>query len=643
MAGAIQQLLQDSAQANSLDSAFESTDGPDENDQTPEPRHILVVEAGTGTGKTLAYLVPAMRCIATTGQKVIVSTGTKALQDQLFHKDLPLARKALSLPVRSALLKGRANYVCLYRMARAESLGGRLKPKEESLLADLRAWNAVSDNGDLEAYSEQGRLGRVRSRVVSNADNCLGSDCPDFEACHVYKARRRAQSADLVVVNHHLLLADLAMRDAGQGELLPDADCVIVDEAHQIPELAAEFLSESVTTRQLQELARDTRAEYLEHTGDSGIREYTDGLMTAVDNLIWALGQGQSRLSWNEVEGKITEPLQNLQAVIDELLQQIASCSEMNKGLAAVERRIRLLQSRISRLHEHEAGVIRWLEFLRQGAAMHLTPLNISDALRRLLSGYSQCWVFTSATLTVDNAFNHYLALMGLQRPRCLMLEQGFDYEKQALLHLPKLYSQPNDPAYVREVSQLSLELIMASGGGAFILCTSYRALNAVAEFLSREYQGEILLQGERPRNELLEKFRTHGNSVLIGTSSFWEGVDVRGSALRLVIIDKLPFASPADPVYAARLDAIREQGGSPFMDYQLPQAVITLKQGVGRLIRDVNDRGVLVLCDPRLHSKGYGRVFLRSLPPMKRASNLEEALEFFRDELSKTEGQVTA
>lgn len=588
----------------------------------------LVVEAGTGTGKTLAYLVPALL----SGRKVLISTGTKALQEQLFSKDLPLARTVLKLPVRVALLKGRANYLCLHRLEHTQSQP-RLRPVHLRRLREVGDWSIKTRNGDLAEVGDIADGSPVWPLVSSTTDNCLGSECPRFSDCHVMKARRLAQEADIVIVNHHLLFADLAVKQGGFGELLPQTDALILDEAHQIPDTVSLFFSSTLSNRQLDDLARDVRAEYEATAGDTPalelqLRDFEFALQAMDDSLRSLTG----RTAWQAVLRlpHASDALTQLHEALLALEMMLDTLAERSAGLANCGERCRQLIESLEQVTGNSPGLVRWAEKFGHGFALNATPLDISGRFRQLTESVSASWVFTSATLAVNQSFDHFSTRLGLDDPQTLIFDSPFDYQRNALIYLPADLPDPQAAGYTAAMLRAALPLIRASGGGAFLLCTSHRALQEAAGLLRPQLDLPLLVQGESGRGELLARFRAAGNAVLIGTSSFWEGVDVRGSALRLVVIDKLPFSSPGEPVLQARLEALQAEGVDPFRSYQLPQAVITLKQGAGRLIRDAADRGVLMLCDPRLRSRPYGKTFLKSLPPMPVTQELQRACNFF-------------
>ena len=592
----------------------------------------LIAEAGTGTGKTFAYLVPALL----SGQKVIISTGTRNLQDQLFLRDLPRLREAMASPARVALLKGRANYLCIHRMESA-MLDARGHRREDlRWLLKVRDWSARTDRGDISELGDVPEDAAIWPLVTSTTDNCLGQECSDWSRCHLVEARRRAQEADVVVVNHHLLCADFALKGDGFGELLPAADAFLIDEAHQLPEVASNFFGTTVSTRQILDLMRDTQAEYHREAGDlPKLLEQLDVVSKAARDLRLAFGQALRRGPWNEIENdaEVTQALCDCRERLGDLHGMLEAIQGRGKGLDACLARCEGLGRQIDELvsPEQAADAIRWFETHPQSLRLNSTPLDVADVFRLQMQRHPAAWIFTSATLAVGDSFEHFQRQLGLDDALTCKWDSPFDYPNQALWYVPRGMPQPSDPGYTRAVVDLVLPIVEASAGRAFLLFTSHRALREAADLLHEHLTFPLLVQGNAPKAELLERFVEHGNAVLLGTASFWEGVDVRGEALSVVVIDKLPFASPGDPVLQARLDAVRRHGGNPFMQHQVPQAAIALKQGAGRLIRDVTDRGVLVLCDPRLLKKGYGQIFLDAMPPFARTRELEQVLAFFR------------
>jgi ATP-dependent DNA helicase DinG len=597
--------------------------------ETLEDGATLVCEAGTGVGKTFAYLVPALL----SGRKVLISTGTRNLQDQLFHRDLPLMRDVLGVPAHISLLKGRANYLCLHRLGNALDEDARRDPALRAQLMQVRDWGAVTASGDIAELPIQ-EDAAVWPVVTSTPDNCLGQDCPQLERCHVLAARRRAQEADLVVINHHLLCADLSLRDQGFGEVLPGADCFVIDEAHQLPEVASGFFGTALGSRQLLDLVRDLEIEYRREAGDvPELAQRAGAVRHAVQELRLALGEADRRGPWPEIaESPVAAAaVQALGDCLGALESALNAVKGRGKGLDTCLTRCSDLAERLAELTGPEGGdAIRWFETQGRGFRLHRTPLEVAGVFQSYMQRHSATWVFTSATLAVGERFDHFVGQIGLAGVRCARWESPFDYPNQALWYVPRGMPDPADADYGRRVAELALEILESSRGRAFLLFTSHRALREASDWLAPRLEYPLLVQGSAPRAELLERFRRLGNAVLLGTSSFWEGVDVRGEALSCVVIDKLPFASPGDPVLQARIDALRRRGGNPFHDVQLPQAVIALKQGAGRLIRDGTDRGVLVVCDPRLLSRPYGHAFLASLPPMARSRDLADVRRFF-------------
>ncbi len=601
----------------------------------------LVAEAGTGTGKTFSYLVPALLA----GGKVIVSTGTKTLQDQLFERDLPLVREALRSPATIALLKGRANYLCLHHLERT-SREGRLPAREDARhLAKIARWAHATERGDRAELGDVPENASIWPLVTSTRDNCLGSNCAHYRECHVMRARKDALEADVVVVNHHLFFADVMLRDEGLAELLPACNTVILDEAHQLPDTATTFFGEQTTAGQLAELGRDAEVAARSALSDvPGLPDAAADIAPAIRRLRLAAGELPGKLPREIAFARkgFPEALDELAAAVDRVATELGHFAERSEDLASVASRAQEASHRIARWRDaadtpDEDGErwIRWLDVTPNGFQLHASPLSVANLFRRQLDATARAWIFTSATLAVGGDFSHYARELGLGDAATGAWESPFDYGTQALLYVPRGLPEPNSAAHTDAVVDAALPVLAASRGRAFLLFTTLRALAQARDRLSVELasigvDGPLLVQGEGSKTELLERFRRAGNAVLLGSASFWEGVDVAGDALSVVVIDKLPFAPPDDPLLAARLKQLRDDGGNPFRDWQLPQAAIALKQGAGRLIRTESDRGVLVIGDPRLVDKPYGKTLWRSLPPMRRTREIEEVRAFF-------------
>jgi len=608
-------------------------------------RTALLAEAGTGTGKTFAYLVPALLF----GGKVIVSTGTKTLQDQLFQRDLPMVRDAINVPATLALLKGRANYVCHHHLERAAA-EGRLPSRDDARhLPKIIAFARASDTGDRGQLADVPENASIWPLVTSTRDNCLGSNCAHHRECFVLKARKDALDADVVVVNHHLFFADVMLRDEGLAELLPACNTIILDEAHQLPDTATLFFGEQLTSGQLADLARD--AEVAARTTAREVAELPDaasGIGPALKKVRLALGDDQGKLAEAAATARpgFAEALDALAAALDRLATELGLFAERSEDLGLCARRAADAAAQLARWRgdpgapaaadeDGDGGAIRWVDVTASGWQLHASPLSIAPLFKRQVEASGRAWIFTSATLAVGSDFSLYQRELGLDAAATGYWESPFDYASQALLYLPHGLPAPNSREHTEAVVAAALPVLRASNGRAFLLFTTLRALNTARDLLVEAFAREglawpLLVQGEGSRTELLSRFRELGNAVLLGSQSFWEGVDVAGDALSVVVIDKLPFAPPDDPLLAARLERLRVDGGNPFIDYQLPEAVISLKQGAGRLIRSETDRGVLMICDPRLVDKPYGKKIWRSLPPMRRTRDLADVEAFF-------------
>lgn len=604
-----------------------------------EARQPLVAEAGTGTGKTFAYLVPALLY----GGKVIVSTGTKTLQDQLFERDLPLIRDALAVPITVALLKGRANYVCHHHLERT-ALEGRLPSREDARhLPKIVAFARASERGDRAELADVPESAAIWPLVTSTRDNCLGSNCAFYRECFVMKARKDALDADVVVVNHHLFFADVTLRDEGLAELLPACNTVILDEAHQLPDTATLFFGEQTSAGQLTELARDAEAVARAQLRDvPGLPDASAELLPLIRKFRLAAGEAPGKLSQQALAGRrdFFDALEALAAGLDRLATEMRLVAERSEDVAVIARRAEAAADALARWQSGLAGEassaewIRWIDVGVQGWQLHASPLSVADVFRRQVDQTGRAWIFTSATLAVGRDFSHYTSQLGLGDAATGCWDSPFDYATQGLLYVPRGLPAPNTVEHTNAVVDAALPVLKASGGRAFLLFTTLRALTTARERLSAAFAREgldfpVLVQGDGSKTELLLRFRALGNAVLLGSASFWEGVDVPGDALSVVVIDKLPFAPPDDPLLAARLARLAADGGNAFMEWQVPQAAISLKQGAGRLIRTETDRGVLMLCDPRITDKPYGRRIWQSLPAMKRTRDLADVVAF--------------
>jgi ATP-dependent DNA helicase DinG len=596
-----------------------------------EHRGWLVAEAGTGTGKTFAYLIPALL----SGRRVIISTGTRTLQDQLFHRDLPMLSQALGRPAKVALLKGRANYLCRERWLRLpRELPLEGEPRD--LAAGVSRWAEATAEGDLAELPQLPDGHPLRERITSTRDSCTAGRCAEFSRCHVFAARRRAGEADVVVVNHHLLLADLALKEEGFGDILPSADALILDEAHQLPELAAQFFGTQFSSRKVDDLVADLPALLVEGGFDADhVEPAVQAVRLALQRALHAAlaaGPAGKRRDWSEELVGLDREARSLVTALSALADALHAL-DAGDGLTLAAARAGTLAGELDAvLDAPPAAGARLLQPAARGFLCQVVPFDIGPTLHAIMASRPAAWIFTSATLAVAGDFRHFIERMGMAG-RCdtLAIDSPFDYPRQALLYLPGGLPDPTSAEHGAAVIESAAALAELAGGGAFLLFTSHRALAQAAARLRQRWGNggavrlHLLVQGEAPREQLLREFREHGDAVLLGTASFWEGVDVPGRALRLVVIDRLPFASPEDPVLRARSRHLREQGVNPFSDFQLPEAALALKQGVGRLIRSEADRGVVAILDPRLTGKGYGRQLLAALPPMRRTRELPE------------------
>ncbi|WP_154124373.1 ATP-dependent DNA helicase [Grimontia hollisae] len=614
-------------------------------DRAIKNRTQLVVEAGTGTGKTYAYLVPALL----SGKKTIISTGSKNLQEQLFHRDLPLMIDTLGFTGRVALLKGRANYLCPERLSRQmiESHDGHADPTLLSQLVKVRGWSSETKTGDLGECDDLAEDSPIIPTITSTNDNCLGKECPSYDECFVVKARKRAMDADLVVVNHHLFLADLAIKETGFGELIPEADVFIFDEAHKIPDIASQYFGQSLSSRQLQELAKDINIAYRTELRDTKqLEKVADRLSQSASDLRIVLGEPGFRGNWREIcaSPSVARELVRLSDAL-ELAHDVMKLSlGRSQLLDAAFDRATLLKAKLERLKDTSIpGYSYWYECSRHHFSLNITPLSVAEKFREQIQLQDGAWIFTSATLAVNDDFSHFSHRLGLEPAEQFTLPSPFDYEKQAILCVPRFLPEPNSYGLADKLVHMLMPVIEQNKGRCFFLCTSHQMVRDLSERFRESLDLPVLVQGETSKQKLLAEFLELGNALLIATGAFWEGIDVRGQALSCVIIDKLPFTAPDDPLLKARIEDCRMQGGDPFSQVQIPDAVITLKQGVGRLIRDRSDHGALIICDNRLVSRSYGQTFLRSLPPIPRTRDLAKVGEFLAEIDKNNESAATS
>ncbi|EOG9061983.1 ATP-dependent DNA helicase [Vibrio fluvialis] len=598
----------------------------------------LVVEAGTGTGKTLAYLVPALL----SGKKVIISTGSKNLQEQLFHRDLPLMVGALGFHGNVALLKGRANYLCLDRLSRqmVESHTNEADPTLLTQLVKVRSWASETKTGDLGECDDLPEDSLVIPTITSTNDNCLGKECPSYQDCFVSKARRKAMEADVVVVNHHLFLADLAIKETGFGELIPEADVFIFDEAHQLPDIASQYFGQSVSSRQIQELAKDIEIGYRTEAKDMRqLQKVGDKLVQSAMDLRIVLGEPGYRGNWREamqspsISREIERVLDSLNFAIDVLKLALGRSQLLDTAFE----RANLIKGRIERVCDVSiTGYSYWYDTTPRHFSLHITPLTVADKFHEQMEMKQGAWIFTSATLAVNDDFGHFTHRLGLTPTAQFSLPSPFDYEQQAKLCVPRYLPEPNSPGLADKLVRMLAPVIEQNQGRCFFLCTSHSMMRELGERFREQLTLPVLMQGETSKQKTLAEFMELGNALLVATGAFWEGIDVRGDTLSCVIIDKLPFTAPDDPLLKARIEDCKLRGGDPFAQVQLPEAVITLKQGVGRLIRDQKDKGALIICDNRLVTRDYGGIFLASLPPIPRTRDLDVVKDFLQH-LSET------
>jgi len=606
---------------------------------------VLLAEAGTGTGKTLAYLIPAILG----RQRVLVSTGTKNLQEQIFFKDIPALREALDVPFTATLMKGRANYLCLHRLDQLNE--GTGPAVHDVFLPIIREWSGRTETGDRAELEDLPEDLAFWNEVAATADTCLGTECPRYDDCFVTRMRQRAAASDLVIVNHHLLCADAAVRQSAYGEVIPACPIAILDEAHQLEDVATQYFGYSVSTYRLEDLARD-----LERLADSGVveqRKGPDEIARAVEalrdrsraffgDLASALRGDRDRIrvsesmlsDTREAAATLAGALDLVEATLTRLMKPTSPGDDGSKAAddaEALARRARELRDEIRFLvRAGDPDYVYFAEFRGKGVFLRASPIDVSTILREVLLERMRATVLTSATLTVDGSFEYVRRRLGIRSAAEIRLPSEFDFARQALLYLPTHMPDPRSPDFSLAAGRQVVEILRRSRGRAFVLFTSYAMLREVQAVVEMSLDYPILVQGTAPRTQLLRQFRETPHAVLLATSSFWQGVDVVGEALSCVIIDKLPFVSPGDPIASARIDAIRARGGEPFGDYQVPLAILALQQGLGRLIRHRQDRGVLAILDPRLRTMGYGRRFIASMPPAPVVQDLAAIEGFF-------------
>jgi ATP-dependent DNA helicase DinG len=603
-------------------------------DLSIKQKQSVVVEAETGTGKTFAYLAPALLNLdKSLNQKLIISTGSKALQEQLYLKDLPILLQATKFTGHCTLLKGRSNYLCSERLNRY-MLETRFKqPNIHAELVSIKEWSVSTKSGDIAEVPDLPEDAIIIPSVTSTNDNCLGKECPSYDGCFVVKARNKAMEADVIVINHHLFFADLAVKETGFGKLLPEADIYIFDEAHQLPDIASQYFGETLSSKQLTELAKEIDYVYRTELKEAKqMGKAAEQLRAAALDFRLAFAMEKGSGSWRDKskDRAMQMHVNRLQQVLTFLKQVVTERLGKSEVLDHCFEKINQYSLLFDRLNNtQETGYSYWFECTTQHFSLNITPLSVATRFQTECQKKQASWIYTSATLSVKGEFKHFTQLLGLTETNCMQLSSPFDYASQSLFVVPRLIPEPGTPGLASKLVETLSPVIKASKGRCFFLCTSHSMMNQLAQGFRESLTFPVLLQGEKSKQALLDEFITHGNALLVATGSFWEGVDVRGQALSCVIIDKIPFASPEEPLLKARMENAELKGGDPFFDVQLPQAVITLKQGVGRLIRAEQDKGVLIVCDTRLVSRKYGNLFLNSLPCMPRTRDLNKAIDF--------------
>ena len=589
---------------------------------------LLLAEAGTGTGKTLAYLLPAVDL----GRRVVISTGTKNLQEQLVSKDIPILARALGRELSVAVMKGRANYLCLLRFSSFSKAGTFRRLEELPIFRAVEAWAPETQAGDRAEIEDMPDSVEFWREVSAASENCIGQSCSLFDSCFVTRMRQRALEADIVVVNHHLLCADLAVKDGSYGQVIPPYDTVILDEAHLIEDVATQYFGVVVSSHRVEDLCRDVERELKAAQADArDVRAEVEGVRLRGDRLFAGLARGRTgRLGPGWMTPRLGEESLGLLQRLEGLRTALVALADRPEALNALAGRALSLSGELSFLMRADADDhVYFVETRGRGVYVRAMPIDVSSRLKDLLFDQVRAAVLTSATLAVDGGFTYVKDRLGIEPSDELRLASPFRYERQAVLYVPRGMPEPQAPAFVDRAAEEIVQLLELSRGRAFVLFTSYANMNAVAERIAGRVEFPLLIQGEAPKQQLLDAFRRTPHAVLLATASFWQGVDVAGEQLSCVIVDKLPFASPGDPVVSARIDRLRSRGANPFAEYQVPVAVLMLKQGLGRLIRSAADRGILAVLDSRLLSKGYGRRFLESLPPARLVHDLDAVARF--------------
>ena len=601
-----------------------------------EEKNSLIVEAGTGVGKTFSYLVPAL----INGGKVVISTATKNLQDQLFFKDIPTVRDALKIPIDINILKGRSNYICQLRMENALLEGKFLNKEDAKYIHEIKRISDHSVTGEISEFNNIPETSSIWPFVTSTKENCLGQDCEFYKSCFLIKARKKAITSEVVIVNHHLFFADLVLKDAELSEILPKATTVIFDEAHQIPEIASIFFGQNISTNQIIYLIQDVQQILSHHVNDKEkFFELSKSIIDTTHILNSFFEVRNQRIGIEKIEklDSFKEEIIVLLVHLDKLCKFFHVYSDQDVEFKKLLERTEEIVSKLKNWNKQtEQNYVYWVEIFLKSIQFNITPISIADNFRKFQEASETAWIFTSATLAVNSSFDHFQSLMGLENAETKLLKSPFNYSENAYLYVPKDMPESSNRLFNNHLVSHIYPLIIASKGRAFILSTSIKSMNEITSLLKDEFERNnisypILTQGTGSKTKLLEQFKSHGNAILIGSLSFWEGVDVRGSNLSLVIIDKLPFQSPGDPIFESKINMLSDKGINAFMTFQLPKAIIALKQGAGRLIRDEMDKGVLMICDQRIVSKPYGKRFWRSLPDFKRTREQDDVIEFLK------------